>query len=146
LDRRGFRVRELVVVVEDVPGVVAVGGGVRSAGDEAEELVVDCVVVVAVVVLVVVVVDVDVTAAELSRTGVVAPTAGDDDDDEEEGADVTVIDTAVDTVVVVSTAGSSFFVGEALMRTRAGNDCISDCGPPPARVAFDEDDDCSSDK
>ena len=112
LDRRGFRVNGLVLVVVDVVDVEA-SGGESSVDDDVVAELGGCVLAA----------EADPEAV-VSRGGVVvtASTTADDAGDD----DVMVIETAAAATVTESadesSSAASFFVGEALMRTRAGDD------------------------
>jgi hypothetical protein len=113
LDRRGFRVNGLVLVVVDAVDVDASGGGESSVGDDDVAELDGCVLAA----------EAD-TEAVVSRGGVVVTASTTDDDAGDD--DVMVIETAAAATVTESadesSSAASFFVGEALMRTRAGDD------------------------
>jgi hypothetical protein len=118
LDRRGFRVNGPVLVVVDAVDVDASGGGGESSvGDDDVAELGGCVLVAEA--------EADAEAV-LSRGGVVVTASTTDDDAGDD--DVTVIETAAAAMVTesadesFSSSAASFFVGEALMRTRAGDD------------------------
>lgn len=118
LDRRGFRVNGpvLVLVVVDAVDVDAsCGGGESSVGDDDVAELGGCVLVA----------EAEADAEAVLSLGGVVVTASTTDDDAGDD-DVTVIKTAAAATVTESadesSSAASFLVGEALMRTRAGDD------------------------